>query len=255
MIYLIGTVAQPRRIGRGLLLILAAMVIHGVWDSAAALGGGTVLAVLIMIVTTVVAVVALFVALRLGVGRERRFMRAILAPEVTSGTITSAELDAVAGDRKDRRTAVQRRPEGLTRRQEKHILAAARDLAGDLATSGGRESADVTHSRAEISRVRTFDADGFEKAAMIRLDAQAPVATPLDISRVMNRVTDGHEWWCERRSGGRGACAAARRRRDCSGRCRSISRSAPSRHEVVHEYHRHPTHRSVGCQVSRTSRL
>ena len=156
LIYLIGTVAQPRRIGRGLLLILAAMVIHGVWDSAAALGGGTVLAVLIMIVTTVVAVVALFVALRLGVGRERRFMRAILAPEVTSGTITSAELDAVAGDRKDRRTAVQRRPEGLTRRQEKHILAAARDLAGDLATSGGRESADVTHSRAEISRVRTL---------------------------------------------------------------------------------------------------
>ena len=156
LIYLIGTVAQPRRTGRGLVLALAAMALHGVWDSATALGRGSVLTVLIMIVITVVAVSTLFVALRLGAGREHEFMHAILAPEVRSGTITSAELDAVAGNRRDRRAAVRHRQQGLSRRQEKHVLAAARDLTGDLAAAGGDETPEVAHSRAEINRVRSL---------------------------------------------------------------------------------------------------
>jgi RsiW-degrading membrane proteinase PrsW (M82 family) len=151
LIYLIGTVAQPRRAGRGVALVLTAVVIHAAWDSAAALGGSGPLTFVIMGVTTVVSVAAVFVALRLGAGRERGFMRAIMTPEVANGTISAAELDALAGDRRDRRSAVRHRPEDMSRRRERHVLHAARDLANDLCVG---ETAQVAHSRAEIARLR-----------------------------------------------------------------------------------------------------
>ena len=155
LIYLIGTSAQPRRVGRGLLLMLAAMLIHGVWDSASALSAGTALVFVIMIVTTVVAVVLLFVALRLGGGRERAFLHDVLAPELTNATITEAELRAVTGHRRERRSALRRSTRGRTsRHREKHVLRAIRDLAQDLSRSGGQDSPDVEHSRAEIARLR-----------------------------------------------------------------------------------------------------
>lgn len=152
--YLIGTPAQPRRVGRGIALMVAALVIHGVWDSAAAIAAGTGLAIVILLVTTVGAVVALFVAIRLGASRERHFMRDILAPEVTDETITDAELAAVSGFRKQRRAAVRGRPQGTGRHREKHVLRAIRDLATDLAAAGGTETPDVAHARAEIARLR-----------------------------------------------------------------------------------------------------
>jgi len=154
MIYLIGTPAQPRRVGRGLLLVLSAVVVHGVWDSSAALGGGTALVYAILLLITVLAVVALFVALHLGAARERGFMRAIMAPEVRAGTITEAELDGLAGGRAQRRAALRGRAPGTGRRREKHVLRAAHDLAADLARSGGEDSPAVAHSRAEIARLR-----------------------------------------------------------------------------------------------------
>lgn len=155
LIYLIGTSAQPRRVGRGLLLVLAAMLLHGVWDSVGALAGGTALAIVIMIVITVVAVVLLFVALRLGGGRERALLHDVLAPELTNGTITEAELRAVTGHRRERRAALRGPARGRTsRHREKHVLRAIRDLAQDLSRSGGQESPDVEHSRAEIARLR-----------------------------------------------------------------------------------------------------
>lgn len=155
LIYVIGTVAQPRRVGRGVLLMLAAVVIHGVWDSAAALSGGTAAVFVIMVATTVLAIVILIVAIRLGGGREREFMHTVLAPEVTNGTLTGTELAALAGHRHDRRAALRTRTEGLSRRQEKHILKAIGDLADDLCASGGTDTPDVEHSRAEITRLRT----------------------------------------------------------------------------------------------------
>lgn len=154
LIYLIGTPAQPRRAGRGIALMLTAVVLHGVWDSAAALGRGGVWTFVLMLATTVVALVALFVALRLGAGPERAFMRAIMTPEVTNGTITASELDALAGDRRARRAALRHRAPRLSRRREKHVLAAARDLAGELSAAGGAETPPVEHARAEIARLR-----------------------------------------------------------------------------------------------------
>jgi RsiW-degrading membrane proteinase PrsW (M82 family) len=155
LIYLVGTAAQPRRVGRGIALMLAAIVIHGVWDATSALTDGAVLvALLLMVALTVASVVILFIALRWARDREHGWMRDILAPEVTNGTLTEAELDAAAGRRRDRKAAVKRRPEGMGRRREKHVLRAAGDLAEDLAEAGGYDSPAVLHSRAEIGRLR-----------------------------------------------------------------------------------------------------
>ncbi|WP_116451173.1 PrsW family intramembrane metalloprotease [Blastococcus litoris] len=155
LIYLVGTAAQPRRAGRGIALMLAAIVIHGVWDATSALTDGSVaVALLLMVGLTVASVVILFAALRWARDREHGWMRDILAPEVTNGTITEDELVAVAGRRHDRKAAVRHRPEGMGRHREKHVLRAARDLAQDLARADGDDSPAVLHARAEIGRLR-----------------------------------------------------------------------------------------------------
>ncbi|WP_046772577.1 hypothetical protein [Jiangella alkaliphila] len=86
-------------------------------------------------------------------------MTAILRPEVTGGTLTEAELDAVAGYRRNRRAAVKARPSGTSRRREQHLIRATRDLGHDLAVAGGETSPAVEHSRAEIARLRGRVAD------------------------------------------------------------------------------------------------
>ena len=44
VVYLLGTAAQPRRIGRGIAFVLAGMFLHFTWDDAGGLGGGNGLA-------------------------------------------------------------------------------------------------------------------------------------------------------------------------------------------------------------------
>jgi protease PrsW len=150
LVYLIGTPAQPRRILPGVLLVLAAMLIHGIWDSAAALGGET-FGPIVIVADTIFSIVAILVAVRWAGRREREFMHDIMAPEAATGTITEAELAALTGHRRERGAAVKARPDGVSRRREKHVLRAARDLAEDLAR--GDETA-ITHSREEIARLR-----------------------------------------------------------------------------------------------------
>jgi protease PrsW len=96
--------------------------------------------------TIVLGLVVLYVAVRWAGTRERAFMRDIIAPEVAAGTITGAELDALAGQRKERRRALK----AGGRRREKHVLEAARDLA----SGEGEDTPDVMHWRAEIARLR-----------------------------------------------------------------------------------------------------
>lgn len=159
IIYLVGTRAQPRRVLRGLLLVATAMVLHGIWDSMPAVADGhALLTALLMIGVTVTSVVVLLVALRWGAHRERGWLGDVLAPEVANGTITELELTAVAGERsrrrRDRKAAVKARGDGVSRRREKHVLAASLDLAHDLSTSNGEDTPEVEHSRAEIQRLR-----------------------------------------------------------------------------------------------------
>ena len=112
-----------------------------------------------MIAITVVSFVVLFLALRWGAHRERGWLHDVLAPEVANGTLTEPELTALTGEhsrrRKDRKAAINARDDGISRRREKHVLAASLDLAHDLSESHGTETPEVTHSRAEIQRLRT----------------------------------------------------------------------------------------------------
>ena len=80
----------------------------------------------------------------------------IQVPGNTAGArpTAAAELDALAGRRPERRAALRDRGSGTSRRREKHILLAARDLAHDLCASGGADGPAVEHSRAEIARLR-----------------------------------------------------------------------------------------------------
>lgn len=160
IIYVVGTRAQPRRVGRGLLLIVSAMLVHGLWDSMLALGNANGFVVTaLMVGITVISVVVLVVALRWGAHRERGWLRDVLAPEVSNGTLTEPEFTALTGEpsrrRKDRKAAIKQRGDGISRRREKHVLAASLDLAHDLCESRGAETAEVEHSRAEIHRLRT----------------------------------------------------------------------------------------------------
>ncbi len=155
LVYLIGTPVQKRRAGLGVLLMLAAMVAHGAWDGAAAIGDGGVGATFATLAAALIGWGALIAVVRRSGGPERGWMRAILDPEVAAGTITKDELDALVAKRKERKRYVRGAGGHRDRKRAKHLLAAARDLAHELAASGGADSAGVAHARAEIERLRS----------------------------------------------------------------------------------------------------
>ena len=104
VIYLFGRPAEPRRIGRGLLLIAIPMLLHGTWDSVAAIAGQNALTLIgLLIGTIVVALIIVARVYKLTVAREREFVRDVMAPEQARNVISPIELDAMAGNRKARK--------------------------------------------------------------------------------------------------------------------------------------------------------
>lgn len=154
VIYLLGSPAQPRRIGRGLALILAPIIIHGVWDSMLAItGGDQSLSLVVMVGDLVFALSALWIAFGWAHPREAHFVRDVLAPEIETGVLTDDEVTAAGGWRQQRRYVVHA-PSRAERRRRRHIVRAAVDLCTDLAISNGTDSDEVIHSRREIARLR-----------------------------------------------------------------------------------------------------
>jgi protease PrsW len=154
LIYLIGTPAQPRRIARGLALIVAPVLIHGVWDSMVAIAGGNSLLVIVVMVGDIAfALTALWIAFVWAHPRESHFVHDVLAPEIASGLLTEDEVTAAGGWRQKRiyTKAAANRAE---RRRRRHIVRAALDLCGDLAVSKGLDSSDVVKAREEVTRLR-----------------------------------------------------------------------------------------------------
>lgn len=152
LLLLIGTPAQPRRIGRGILLVLTAMVLHGLFDSVGGFAGphaGLVFPILLLV--TAIALVCVLLVFHATVRNERDDMRAVLAPEVASGVLAPDELDAVSGDGRARRRFVAaggRRRRGLRRA----LLQAVRELADDAVRPD--RAAELEHARAEVARIR-----------------------------------------------------------------------------------------------------
>jgi protease PrsW len=160
VVYLLGTPAQPRKVGRGLAFVLAGMFLHFTWDDAGGLGAGNGLGVLaVLAASVVVGFTVLTIAFRLAAPREHQFVRDILAPEVRAGTLTGEELEAVL-DRKARRASRKSAPDHRTRKARKHLRRAILDLTHDVAEAKGASSEPVEHARAEVARLRT--ASGLE---------------------------------------------------------------------------------------------
>ncbi|AMY54925.1 PrsW family intramembrane metalloprotease [Rhodococcus fascians] len=153
-VYLIGTTAQPRRIGSGLAFVAAGMFLHFTWDDAGGLSGGNGLAAFgVMFASIILGFTILTIAFRRAAPREHQFVRDILAPEVESGHLTDDEVEGVLG-KKARKAFNKAAPSRQARRARKHLRRAILDLAHDVARDSGTDSEAVQHSREEVERLR-----------------------------------------------------------------------------------------------------
>ncbi|HTX95362.1 MAG TPA: PrsW family intramembrane metalloprotease [Mycobacterium sp.] len=155
MVYLLGRAAEPRNVGRGLILVAIPILLHGIWDSVASIAGPSTSALVGLLFAVVI--VALVIAVRvykLTVKREQDLVRDVMAPEAARDVITEAELVAVSGNRKARKTY---RKSGGSRRERKrarYVLNAVYGLADELAAARGADTERVRFARAEIGRIR-----------------------------------------------------------------------------------------------------
>jgi protease PrsW len=155
LIYLLGRPAEPRRVGRGLLLMAIPMLLHGIWDSLAATAGRSALMLVgLLIAVVVIALVIVVRVYELTVRRERDFLRDVMTPEEARNVLTAAELDAMAGNRKARKRYRKTSPNRRERKRARYVLNAAYDLADELAGARGADTDRVRFARAEVSRIR-----------------------------------------------------------------------------------------------------
>jgi hypothetical protein len=151
LMWVLSRVPGERRVARGVLTMLTAMAFHFTWDDMGGLSGGTNLYFVLLAGFAAIELAVLFLVRRQAAGTERAWTRDLLAPEVGTGTVEPGLLAAVSGLRKDRRLY---RKQVRSRRQSRHLIEAAHDLAHELALAGGAETPRVAHARAELARLR-----------------------------------------------------------------------------------------------------
>jgi RsiW-degrading membrane proteinase PrsW (M82 family) len=155
LVYVLGRPAEPRRVGRGLLLVATAMLLHGVWDSLGALAGPSGLRLVgLLLAVILIALVIVARVYKVTVTREREFVRDVMNPEQARNVITAAELDAMAGNRKARKRYRKASHNRRERRRARYVLNAAYALADELAAARGADTDRVRFARAEVSRIR-----------------------------------------------------------------------------------------------------
>lgn len=157
LLCLTGTPALARNVRRGVLLIVAAVGSHAVWDGAGAIANGGSGAVVVMVAIIALGAAALVYAFRRAAAQDRTWLRAVLAPEVTGGALSQAELDAAAGTHREIRGYVKS-PDGAgtrrARRNRKRLVRSCRELSRALARAGGDDSPDVKKARQRIAALR-----------------------------------------------------------------------------------------------------
>jgi RsiW-degrading membrane proteinase PrsW (M82 family) len=155
LVYLIGLPAEPRKVGRGLLLIAIPMLLHGTWDSLGAIAGPSGLKLIALLIGTIVVALVIFVQVyKSTVQRERDIVRDVMAPEQARNVVTSAELGAIAGNRKDRKAYRKAARKGHERKRARYVLNAAYALGDELAAARGADTDRVRFARAEVARIR-----------------------------------------------------------------------------------------------------
>lgn len=158
LFWLLGRDPRGRHVGKGLLLIIVGMALHGSWDVSAALGttiGGQLLGAAMTPILLVLGITIVLVVGKDAAVTERRWARAILGPEVEGGTITEAEAHAISGTHRERRRFVKAAHGHTSRRAAKHVEAAGRELLEQIGRSGGHDTDDVEHARQEVERLRS----------------------------------------------------------------------------------------------------
>jgi protease PrsW len=151
LVWFVGRPDVPARKWLGAGLMLAAMLMHGLWDASAAIAGSSDLGWLVPTLVTT-GLISVFVWIyRNAVPIEREWMRELMAPEVRSGVVTAAELDALAGSRSTLRGYVRAQP---NRQTAERVLAAETDLARQIARDGGAETPGVQRARAALAQTR-----------------------------------------------------------------------------------------------------
>ncbi|XVS62175.1 PrsW family intramembrane metalloprotease [Actinosynnema sp. CA-299493] len=151
LMWVLGRTPGERHVVRGVLTMLTAMAFHFAWDDMAGLSGGSVLFIPLALLIAIVELAFLFYVLRHAARRERSWTRDLLAPEIGTGAVDPALLDAVSGLRKDRKDY---RKHLRSRTKARHLIEGAGDLAHELARAGGDDSPGVVHARAELHRLR-----------------------------------------------------------------------------------------------------
>ncbi len=150
LIWFVGRPDVPARKALGAGLMLTAMVMHGLWDASAAIGGDNVISIVPAIVALVLISTFIWVY-ETSEGIEREWMRELLSPEVDLGVVTADELDALAGPRSTLKTYIRSQP---SRRTAKRVVAAETDLAHQIARDDGAETAAVKRARAAVAQAR-----------------------------------------------------------------------------------------------------
>ncbi|MCL2535224.1 MAG: PrsW family intramembrane metalloprotease, partial [Nocardiaceae bacterium] len=138
-----------------LALMASAMLLHGLWDSMGAIARGNVLLLILLpVAIIVVALVLVSWVFTMTVTRERQFMRDIMAPEVAGGVLAAEELEAICGDRKVRRKFRKKGADRQERKRRGYVLDSAFDLADEIASAHGADTARVMFARNEVDRIR-----------------------------------------------------------------------------------------------------
>jgi len=152
VMWILGRTPGERNVPRGLICCLLAMFLHFAWDDAGALAGGSVLFSFLLpyLILMPLSIIVLFWVLRHAASTERVWVRDLLAPEAEAGVLDPALLTAVSGLRRDRKRF---RKQVRSRRRARHLMEAANDLAHEIASAGGAETARVAHARSELLRI------------------------------------------------------------------------------------------------------
>ena len=150
LIWFVGRPEVPARRGLGAGLMLSAMLMHGLWDASAAIGGDNVISIVPGIVAF--ALIGVFVWIYdNSVSIEREWMRELMAPEVDRGVVTPEELHALAGSRSTLKTYIRSQRSGRT---AKRVLEAETNLAHLIARDGGVETETVQQARVAVAQAR-----------------------------------------------------------------------------------------------------
>jgi protease PrsW len=151
LVWFVGRPDVPARRWLGAGLMLTAMLMHGLWDASAAIGGNSFFGWIIPAVVAGTLISVFIWVYKASEPIEREWMRELMAPEVAQGVVTPAELEALSGTRSTLRTYIRLQPNPTI---AERVLKAETDLAHQIARDGGENTAAVQRAREAVAQAR-----------------------------------------------------------------------------------------------------